>query len=79
MVPVDIISQKQMMMSNSKHPSSIVKLAREIFAREGVMGFYRGFFASVMVCSAFTYPTIACSDSFFCCTVLAASKLLSLG
>ena len=49
-VPVDIISQKQMMMSKEKRPSSVMKLAREILAREGVMGFYRGFFASVMVC-----------------------------
>jgi len=49
-VPVDIVSQKQMMMSREKMPLSMVQLSRDIFAREGIMGFYRGFFASVMVC-----------------------------
>ena len=48
-VPVDIISQKQMMMSKEKHPLSIVEISRSILQQEGVMGFYRGFFASVMV------------------------------
>ena len=48
-VPVDIISQKQMMMRSAERPSSLFQLSHEIFAREGVMGFYRGFFASVMV------------------------------
>lgn len=48
-VPVDIISQKQMMMSQERRPQSIMTLSRDIFAREGIAGFYRGFFASVMV------------------------------
>ena len=45
-VPVDI---KEMMMRSADRPSSLFQLSHEIFAREGVMGFYRGFFASVMV------------------------------
>eukprot|EP00802_Teleaulax_amphioxeia_P017607 Tamp_17769.p1 GENE.Tamp_17769~~Tamp_17769.p1 ORF type:complete len:386 (-),score=71.68 Tamp_17769:212-1264(-) len=48
-VPVDIVSQKQMMMSKVRQPPSMIHLSREILAREGAMGFYRGFFASVMV------------------------------
>lgn len=63
-VPVDILSQKQMMITNCHNPSSIVALARDIFAREGFMGFYRGFFASVMVCSAFASLTIACNLAY---------------
>ena len=49
-VPVDIVSQKQMMTSQERRPPSIIQLSRDIFAREGIAGFYRGFFASVMVC-----------------------------
>jgi hypothetical protein len=52
-VPVDIVSQKQMMMSKVQQPPSMIQLGGEILAREGVMGFYRGFFASVMV---FPFP-----------------------
>jgi len=52
-VPVDIVSQKQMMMSKVQQPPSMIQLSREIMAREGAMGFYRGFFASVMV---FPFP-----------------------
>ena len=48
-VPVDILSQRQMMMSKDRTPMSIAQLSRDIFRREGVIGFYRGFAASVMV------------------------------
>ena len=59
-VPVDIVSQKQMMMSKVRQPPSMIHLSREILAREGAMGFYRGFFASVMVCAP---PHCACAVS----------------
>jgi len=48
-VPIDIVSQKQMMTSQERRPPSIIQLSRDIFAREGIAGFYRGFLASVMV------------------------------
>ena len=61
-VPIDIISQKQMMLKNSSDSSqSIFNVPREIFQKHGILGFYKGYCASL----AFYAPSSALWWGFY--------------
>jgi solute carrier family 25, member 44 len=61
-VPIDIISQKQMMLKNSSDsPQSIFSIPKEIFRNHGVLGFYKGYCASL----AFYAPSSALWWGFY--------------